>query len=137
VKLPRLEQWIEARRALAREYDRLLPSSSVTLPHAMPDARHVYCLYTIRTAGRDALQRGLEAAGIQSAVHYPLPIHLMPAYANARYKAGDFPVAEECAGTVLSLPLYSHLTAEQVGQVASEICSLLSKKVHEPVSSGR
>ena len=137
VKLPRLEQWIEARRALAREYDRLLEHSNVTRPHALPEARHVYCLYTIRTAGRDALQRGLEAAGIQSAVHYPLPIHLMTAYADARYKAGDFPVAEECARTVLSLPLYSHLPAEQVEQVAAKICALTSKKVQEPVASGR
>ena len=75
------------------------------------DARHVYCLYTIRASDRDALQKGLEAAGIQTAVHYPLPIHLMPAYADARYKAGDFPVAEACANTVLSLPLYAHMRA--------------------------
>jgi dTDP-4-amino-4,6-dideoxygalactose transaminase len=137
VKLPRLEQWIETRRALAREYDRLLEHSSVTRPHAMPDARHVYCLYSIRTAERDRLQQGLEAAGIQSAVHYPLPIHLMTAYSDVRYKAGDFPVAEECARTVLSLPLYSHLTREQVQQVASEICTLTSNKLQEPITSGR
>jgi len=103
----------------------------------MPDARHAYCLYTIRSAERDRLQRGLEAAGIQSAVHYPLPIHLMTAYSDPRYKAGDFPSAEECARTVLSLPLYSHLTAAEVNHVASEICSLTSKKFQEPVVSGR
>src|SRR5580658_9591220 len=97
VKLRRLEHWIEARRAFAAEYDRLLENSSVTPPRAMPDSRHVYCLYTIRASDRDGLQRGLEAAGIQTAVHYPLPIHLMPAYADPRYQAGDFPVAEACA----------------------------------------
>jgi dTDP-4-amino-4,6-dideoxygalactose transaminase len=117
-KLPRLERWIEARRAFAAEYHRLLEHSSVTRPLATPDSRHVYCLYTIRALDRDALQRGLEAAGVQTAVHYPLPIHLMPAYADARYKAGDFPVAEDCARTVLSLPLNPYMTTSQVEQVA-------------------
>jgi dTDP-4-amino-4,6-dideoxygalactose transaminase len=137
VKLRRLEHWIEARRAFAAQYDRLLENSSVTPPRAMPDSRHVYCLYTIRVSDREALQRKLETAGIQSAVHYPLPIHLMPAYADARYKTGDFPAAEDCARTVLSLPMHSHLTSPQVEQVASEICAFSSKKNHEPVASGR
>jgi dTDP-4-amino-4,6-dideoxygalactose transaminase len=124
VKLRRLEQWIEARRAFAAGYDGLLEDSSVTRPHVMPNSRHVYCLYTIRASDRDALQRGLEAAGIQSAIHYPLPIHLMPAYTDARYKAGNFPVAEASARTVLSLPLHPHMTMAQVEQVASGISKL-------------
>jgi dTDP-4-amino-4,6-dideoxygalactose transaminase len=124
VKLRRLEHWIQARRAFAAEYDRLLEDSSVTRPHAIPDSRHVYCLYTIRASDRDALQHGLGAAGIQTAVHYPLPIHLMPAYADARYKVGDFPVAEACADTVLSLPLHPRMTMSQVEQVASQIWKL-------------
>jgi dTDP-4-amino-4,6-dideoxygalactose transaminase len=124
VKLRRLEHWIEARRVLAAEYDRLLEDSSVTRPQATPDSRHVYCLYTIRASDRDGLQRSLEAAGIQTAVHYPLPIHLMPAYADARYKTGDFPVAEACAGSVLSLPLHPRMTASQIKQVASSVCKL-------------
>jgi dTDP-4-amino-4,6-dideoxygalactose transaminase len=124
VKLPRLERWIEARRALAAEYDRLLEDSSVVPPQVTPDSRHVYCLYTIRAPDRDALQRGLEAAGIQSAVHYPLPIHLMRAYSDTRYKAGDFPVAEDCARSVLSLPLDPRMTTSQVEQVASSISKL-------------
>ncbi len=137
VKLRRLEHWIEARRAFAAEYDRLLQPAGITRPHAIDGGRHVYCLYTIRATDRDALQRGLEAAGIPSAVHYPLPIHLMPAYADPRYKAGDFPAAEECARTVLSLPMHSHLTVSQVEQVAAQICSLSAKSSHEPVASGR
>src|SRR5580698_900219 len=124
VKLQRLEAWIEARRARAAEYDAFLEHSGVTRPYAMTDSRHVYCLYTIRAADRDALQRGLEAAEIQTAVHYPLPIHLMPAYADARYKSGDFPVAEDCARTVLSLPLDPRMTTSQVEQVASIISKL-------------
>src|SRR5580658_4991943 len=135
VKLRRLEAWTEARRARAAEYDGLLDGSGVTRPHKMKDSRHVYCLYTIRAADRDALQKGLQAAGIQSAVHYPLPIHLMPAYADARYKAGDFPVAEACANTVLSLPLHSHLSASQVEQVAARVCGLSPAGVQETILS--
>ena len=135
VKLRRLDAWIEARRALASEYDRLLASSGVIRPHARPDGRHVYCLYTIRSTSRDALQRGLQEAGIQSAVHYPLPIHLMPAYADARYKAGDFPVAEACANTVLSLPLYSQMDAGQLERIAARIFELNPQMIQEPTFS--
>lgn len=124
VKLQRLEAWIAARRARAAEYDRLLKGPSISLPHTLDNSRHVYCLYTIRTSDRDALQQSLAAAGIQTAVHYPLPIHLMPAYADPRYKAGDFPIAEACANTVLSLPLYAHMSAQQVEQVAEQVCLL-------------
>ncbi len=135
VKLRRLEAWTEARRARAAEYDGLLEGSGVTRPHKMKDSRHVYCLYTVRAADRDALQKGLQGAGIQTAVHYPLPIHLMPAYADARYKAGDFPVAEACANTVLSLPLHSHLSASQVEQVAARVSELSPAGVQETILS--
>src|SRR5579863_8130495 len=129
VKLPHLEAWTEARRARAAEYDGLLEESGVIRPQAMANSRHVYCLYTVRAADRDGLQKGLEAAGIQSAVHYPLPIHLMPAYADPRYKAGDFPVAEACASTVLSLPLHAYLSAAQVEEVAAQVCKLAPQKI--------
>src|ERR1700734_1317663 len=135
VKLRRLEAWIEARRARAAEYDGWLEGSGYIKPHAMPDARHVYCLYTIRAADRDGLQKGLEAAGIQTAVHYPLPIHLMPAYADPRYQAGDFPVAEACAKTVLSLPLYSHFSTREVEEVAARVCELSAQKIKKPILS--
>ncbi len=135
VKLRRLEQWIEARRDRAAEYDRWLERSGVTRPQAIAHGRHVYCLYTIRAADRDGLQRGLEAAGIQTAVHYPLPIHLMPAYADPRYKAGDFPVAEACAKTVLSLPLHAHLSPREVEEVAERVCQLSPEKVQETILS--
>ncbi len=127
-KLPSLDSWIEIRRALAAQYDRLLERAAVSRPVSLAGVRHVYCLYTIRAEGRDALQRGLESAGIQTAVHYPSPIHLMPAYAEARYKLGDFPVAEACARTVLSLPMHPYLTADQVKRVATEIFKLVDKK---------
>jgi dTDP-4-amino-4,6-dideoxygalactose transaminase len=125
VKLRKLDQWIEARRALAAEYDHLLRDAGVVRPVTLAGARHVHCVYTIQVDDRGWLQRVLEDAGIQTAVHYPLPIHLMPAYADARHKAGDFPVAEACAGRVLSLPIYPQLTKYQVERVAREIIRLV------------
>jgi dTDP-4-amino-4,6-dideoxygalactose transaminase len=131
VKLRRLDSWTDTRRKLAAEYDRLLEDADVICPVSPADARHVYCLYTIQADDRDRLQKELESAGIQTAVHYPLPIHLMPAYTDARYKAGDFPVAEACARRVLSLPLYPQMTTHQVQSVAGEIIRLLPKKNQE------
>jgi dTDP-4-amino-4,6-dideoxygalactose transaminase len=131
VKLRRLYLWTETRRNLAGEYDCLLEDADVMRPVSPADARHVYCLYTIQADDRDRLQKELENAGIQTAVHYPLPIHLMPAYADARYKAGDFPVAEACARRVLSLPLYPQMTKHQVHRVAGEIIRLLPNKNQE------
>ena len=133
VKLQRLEAWTEARRALAAQYDRLLDGLPLIRPYALPDSRHVYCLYTIRSARRDPLRSRLEEAGIQTAVHYPHPIHLMPAYADPRYKEGDFPVAEECARSVLSLPLYPHLQTEQVHRVC-EVIRTISNQQATPSS---
>ncbi len=137
VKQRRLEAWTEARRSLAAGYNQLLANAGVVIPSVLPGVRHVYCLYTIRAEHRDDLQRGLESAGIQSAVHYPVPIHLMPAYASPRYKAGDFPVAEACARTVLSLPLHAHMTLEQVAQVAAQISKLARKRSQETAVSSR
>ena len=137
VKLKRLEAWTEARRALAVDYDRLLEGAEVVRPISMADVRHVYCLYTIQSSERDHLQEGLREAGIQTAVHYPLPIHLMPAYSDARYKAGDFPASEACARQVLSLPLFPHMTNAQVTQVASAIAGVSRKRNQEVTLSRR
>lgn len=137
VKLRNLDKWTEARRGMAEKYDRLLEDSGVILPGAAAGIRHVYCLYTIRCQDRDGLQRELEAAGIQTAVHYPLPIHLMPAYTDARYKAGDFPCAEAAAQSVLSLPLHAHMTASEVEQVAGQVTKLRPKVNQETILSGR
>ena len=134
-KLSRLDAWTATRCALAAEYDRLLKDADVVCPPTLAGARHVYCLYTIRAAHRDALQRDLELAGIQTAVHYPTPIHLTPAYADERYKAGDFPVAEACAQCVLSLPLHAHLGYKQVADVADRILQFAGKKCQEMVLS--
>jgi dTDP-4-amino-4,6-dideoxygalactose transaminase len=91
VKLRHLDAWTEARRAHAAAYNRLLAPAGVQLPAEAPYARHVYHAYTIRLADRDPLAQTLAAAGIGTAVHYPLPIHLQPGYRDPRYQPGDFP----------------------------------------------
>jgi len=137
VKLTRLEQWTEARRALAAHYDRLLEGEDVLRPATIPTARHVYCLYTVQADGRDRLQQQLRESGIQTAVHYPLPIHLMPAYSDARYKEGDFPAAEACARSVLSLPLYPQMSSTQVDEVAQRISQLSRRDGQERLLTRR
>ena len=137
VKLRKLDRWIEIRRGHAAAYDRLLEDADIARPGTLADVRHIYCLYTIRSDERDRLQKELEAAGIGTAVHYPYPLHLMPAYSDERYKAGDFPAAEACARSVLSIPVYEHLTGAQVEQVAREICRVAAKKHQETASARR
>ncbi len=137
LKLSRLEQWTEIRRTLAAEYDRLLEDVDILAPTSIPGIRHVFCLYTIQVPDRDQLQRDLATVGIQTAVHYPLPIHLMPAYTDRRYKSGDFPAAEACARAVLSLPLYPHMSSAQVEQVAHQISALSKKTNRDTVLSRR
>jgi dTDP-4-amino-4,6-dideoxygalactose transaminase len=126
VKLRHLEDWTEARRAHAARYATLLAGGPVATPTELPYARHVYHVYAVRTAGgaaRAALQQALGAAGIGSGIHYPIPVHLQPAYADLGYGPGAFPVAEAAADQVLSLPMYAELEAGQMQEVAGAIAA--------------
>lgn len=126
VKLRRLESWTQARRAHAALYRDLLgEASGLCLPEEMPYARHVYHAYTMRTANRSELQMGLQNAGVQTAIHYPIPVHLQPAYADLGYKKGDFPIAERAAAEVLSVPMYPELTDDQISFTASAILDVI------------
>ncbi len=124
VKLRHLDQWTELRRAAATKYNRLLADCGVELSREMPWARHVYHVYTLRTKDRDALQAALQTEGIQTAVHYALPVHLQPAYADLGYSRGAFPQSEKAAEEVLSLPLYPEITDSQIQKVAQALTSL-------------
>jgi dTDP-4-amino-4,6-dideoxygalactose transaminase len=118
VKLTHLDTWNGARRQHAALYDQLLRGSRVATPAKMPDSTHVYHLYVVRTPQREALQAHLRGHGVGTAVHYPVPIHLQPFYADRGYKRGQFPVTEQICDEVLSLPMFPEMTAEQVGYVA-------------------
>jgi dTDP-4-amino-4,6-dideoxygalactose transaminase len=121
VKLRHIEAWTEARRAHAAEYSRLLHDSGIGVPRAMPYARHVWHVYAVRTQDRQGLQDALQRQEIQFGVHYPIPIHLQPAWAELNYSAGDFPHAEKAADEVLSLPIYPELTPENIHSVVGAI----------------
>jgi dTDP-4-amino-4,6-dideoxygalactose transaminase len=124
VKLRYLEDWTEARRAAAARYDELFHGSEVPTPQQMPYARHVYHIYAIRTKQRDAWQEALLREQIHTGIHYPIPVHLLPAYADLGYRAGEFPHSEHAANEVLSLPMYPELTSAQCERVVRSILAL-------------
>lgn len=123
VKLPHLDRWNEARREHARVYGLALQGAAVTLPVVAGYAEPVYHLYAILADERDGLQEALRRQGVAAGIHYPIPIHLQPAYRHLGYEAGDFPVTERCARQALSLPMYPELTPEAIARVAGAIHS--------------
>jgi dTDP-4-amino-4,6-dideoxygalactose transaminase len=122
VKLRHLETWTEGRRAAAARYAQLLAGvSAVGAPAEMSYARHVWHVYAVRTPAREALQQALGAAGVATGIHYPIPVHLQPAFKELGYVQGDFPHSEAAAREVLSLPMFPELTAEQQEAVVAAI----------------
>jgi dTDP-4-amino-4,6-dideoxygalactose transaminase len=119
VKLPHLERWNAARRAIAARYDELLTDSEVVLPQ--PDDGHAYHLYVVRSRSREALRRHLKSAGIGSQVHYPTPVHRQEAYREGARTAGSLAATEQLSGEILSLPAFPGLKDAQVAEVASAV----------------
>ena len=124
IKLTRLPQYLRRRQEIAARYDRLLSSKIVRIAPriGIEHARH---LYVIRLPNRDNLRARLQERGIQTGIHYPYPIHLMPAYAFLGYQAGSLPVTEQLAGEILSLPLYPEIEDEQIMRVCDELNALV------------
>jgi dTDP-4-amino-4,6-dideoxygalactose transaminase len=120
-KLAHLEEWNEARRRHAATYRELLSGLDLVLPYEPEHVRAVYHLFVVRLQERDALREHLQARGISTGIHYPIPLHLQPAYRHLGYKEGDFPITEECARQVLSLPMYPELARTQMEEVARAI----------------
>jgi dTDP-4-amino-4,6-dideoxygalactose transaminase len=121
VKLRYLDQWNDERRERARMYSKMFEGVGITCPVEKEDARHVYHLYVICTAERDALQRFLHRNGIGTLIHYPRPIHLQGAYGELSYREGDLPVSERAAREVLSLPCFPELTAREIEEVVEAV----------------
>ncbi|PKL51097.1 MAG: transcriptional regulator [Nitrospira bacterium HGW-Nitrospira-1] len=120
VKFKRIDEYNEKRRKRAALYNEFL-SDSVTKPVERPGMKHVYHQYTLRSAKRDEMQKVLRDNDISSVVYYPIPLHLQEAVSFLGYKQGDFPVAEEAAKKVLSLPIYPELPKEAVKEIAAII----------------
>jgi len=122
VKLSTLDADNQARRDLAAAYSRELAGvGDLRLPPETPNQITVVHHYVVRTKHRDALLAHLKAAEIEAGIHYPIPLHLQPAYASLGHKVGDFPVAEAYANECLSLPIYPEMTEEQVGRVVAGV----------------
>jgi dTDP-4-amino-4,6-dideoxygalactose transaminase len=121
VKLGHLAAWTERRRALAARYHEGLAGAGVDLPVEQPYARAVYHLYVIRHPRRDALAVALKERGIGTLIHYPIPLHLQPAFAALGLRPGDFPVAERAAGEILSIPLFPEMSDGQAEAVIRAI----------------
>ncbi len=119
VKLRHLDEWTSRRRDIAARYRRLLAAVPISLPEEGRDSRPVYHLFTVRSAQRDALQKHLGGCGVQTAVHYPQPLHRQPLYRGDHH--GEFAAAERASQEVLSLPLFAELTAGEVEAVSAAV----------------
>jgi len=121
VKLAHLDAWNEARRRNAAAYSEILATTDVVVPQEAEGCRSVYHVYAIRTPQRDSMVEHLQRKGIGASVHYTLPVHLQPAYAALGVPKGACPVAEACAESVISLPIYAELTRGQIEEVVGAI----------------
>ncbi len=131
VKLPHLDRWNQARRSWAARYHERLEGLPLALPpDDQPDARSIVHLFVIRVARRDRLREILRAQGIATEVHYPVPIHLQPAYAALGHAPGSFPRAEQRAEEIVSLPLYPEMTEDQFDRVTEAIDAALRGEPH-------
>lgn len=126
VKLKYLDKWVDARRAHAQQYAQLLGDvKALSLPIEKPNMKHSYYVYVVRLDNRDEVMAQLKEKGCGCGIHYPVPLHLQPAYAFLGGKEGDHPISEAYAKQVMSIPMYPELTAEQVAEAASIIKEVL------------
>lgn len=121
VKLKRLDSWNANRLVNAKLYNKFLSNSPVITPKIFPDYKHIFHLYVIRVKKRTELIKYLASKGIATGIHYPLPIHLQPAYKDLGYKPGDFPITEKLADEILSLPMYPELKENEIKYICQQI----------------
>ncbi len=121
IKLPHLKQWNEKRRNVAEIYNELLKGAQVKTPIEPRWSQGIYHLYVVRLERRDEVQKYLAQRDIQTGLHYPVPLHLQEAYLNMGYHEGDFPVTEQLAREILSLPMYPQLERAQQTAVADAL----------------
>ena len=121
VKLKYLDRWNAQRREVARHYSEVMADAQLSLPVEMSYGRHVYHLYVVQSEDRDTLRQQLTSAGIDTGLHYPIPLHLQEAFRYLNYSKGDLPVTERIKDRILSLPMYPGITADSINHVAAEV----------------
>ena len=121
VKLKYLDQWNEERREKASRFSERLASLGIVCPLERKGSRHVYHLYVVRTGKRDALQRFLKKRGIDTLIHYPIPIHQQKAFKELGYRRGDLPLTEQYSRKILSLPFFPEIKESEMEEVARGI----------------
>jgi dTDP-4-amino-4,6-dideoxygalactose transaminase len=137
VKLARLNNGNRARGAVADRYaESLAEHPDIGVPVNADDAGHVYHLYVVRVRDRDRVQRSLTSRGVGCGIHYPVPVHLQPAYRHLGYGEGSFPVSERSAREILSLPMFPELREEQVDYVTAQLIAVVSEKENEKMTAG-
>jgi dTDP-4-amino-4,6-dideoxygalactose transaminase len=127
VKLSHLDAWNAQRQKLAGLYTELLRETDLILPTHPADVTHVYHQYVVRHPKRDALKSFLFEQGIHTYIHYPVPVHLQPAYIELGYAPGSLPCTEAAAAQVLSLPLYPEMSEDAVYQVSQTIAKFFEQ----------
>lgn len=128
VKLKYLDQWTDRRqKSAALYYEFLSDIQGLILPGQHPKAKHVYHQYVIRTHKRDQLQKYLDKCDIETAIHYPIPCHLQPAFSHLPYSKGSFPICEKLSQEVLSLPIAEHLVEDDISYVSDCIKKFFKK----------
>lgn len=130
VKLPHLNEYILARQQAAAFYDNAFANNPhILIPHRDQQSTHVFHQYTLRLidVDREALREALAQKGIPSMIYYPIPLHMQKAYQDSRYKIGDFPVAEQLASCVLSLPMHTELDKEQLTFITENVLDFINK----------
>src|SRR5262249_43783047 len=127
VKLRHLDTWNEQRRSVAERYGKLFVGAEdvITLPFQPDWSRSVFHLYVVRVADRAQAQKRLDEAGVNTGIHYPIPLHLCRAYECLGFKEGDFPISERASSQILSLPMFPGLTPQQQNRVVTEVLKAL------------
>ena len=126
VKLKYLDAWNLRRQEIANRYQEGLSTLDLILPHVPEWAESAWHLYVVRHSQRDMLQKSLADGGVGTLIHYPIPPHLQKAYAHEKWKEGVFPIAEQLANEVLSLPIGPHLGLDDVSQIISDVKRILA-----------
>lgn len=130
VKMKYIQKWTETRRNIASLYTKIFSEmgiDEVITPYHAEYVKPVYHLYVIRVKNREGLNKHLNEKGVQTGLHYPLPLHMQKAYADLNHKPGDFPVAQKYAGEILSIPMYPEMTNDMVQYVCETVKEFYKK----------